>query len=196
MILTEKLRETPLGGCRKGGIVLELKGTWGAYHPDLTLWGQHPCMNSSLQHVLNMWISAFVCVCIVVLHYRLQSCVVWHILSLQHVTLLPHSMCLCTWKLMRKLYVLRWCICCVCLGGKQSASDPAVGGWPAAASAPPTLRAANQGNDLNGASLSFHLHFFQLRPFFLSFLLKNHFLQLSRRPRQLGSTWTPWTSVL
>lgn len=58
---------------------------------------EHPCMNSTLQHVFNMWASG-VCVCVCVFYVcvwlfaalshtnTLQAvcCMIWHILSPEH----------------------------------------------------------------------------------------------------------------
>lgn len=106
------------------------RGNWRGHEECITLTPpsgghqEHPCMNSALQHVLNMWASHYICVCLCVrerVHddlcarlclclgvcraVWLQSCMIWHILSLETLYRFSsdhHSICLCTWKLMRR----------------------------------------------------------------------------------------------
>lgn len=93
----------------------------------LCLLGQpeHPCMNSTVQHVFNMWASGpCVCgghlsvyilclrlaVCSSLIEHRLQSYIIWHILSPDHSLSSDHiSLCLCMWN------SLHWCLCWVSL---------------------------------------------------------------------------------
>lgn len=73
---------------------------------------EHPCMNSPLQHVFNMWASGalegvrgHLCLQCCLVQYKSQSCMSWRIISRKHFSCLSsdyQSVCLCLWKIMRR----------------------------------------------------------------------------------------------